>query len=332
MSARALEIIERQVQRMTRLVNDLLDVSRVTHGKLRLQEEMTSLRGIVEGAIELQRPHIADRQQNLTIDLPASDIWLLGDPARLEQVLSNLLHNASKCTQPNGHIWLKAFQSSDELLISVRDDGIGLLPDARDQLFDVFVQGASAGSREGGGLGIGLTLVRAIVRMHGGAVEVKSEGAGKGSEFLIRLPIRSTLHIHQHPQMNGSAHAGPARRFLVVDDNIDAADALAEALRLAGHHVVVAYDGEAAILEAARIRPDVIVLDIGMPGMNGYDVATQLQSMPGLESAHRIAVTGFGQREDRERSRAAGFHHHLVKPVGIRELEHVLGEAGRQPA
>jgi signal transduction histidine kinase len=321
---RARETIERQVEHMTRLIDDLLDVSRITRGKIELRQEAVVISTLVARAVEAARPVIDERGHRLTLDLPDEPVTLSADPARLEQVLANLLNNAAKYTDVGGRIWLRAFVDAGQLVLSVKDNGAGLTSAMRDHVFDLFVQGPEVRAYARGGLGIGLTLVRRLVEMHGGTVEARSDGPGQGSEFIARLPIRpvSQVAVHHDPIGAGLA-ALPKRRILVVDDNVDAADALAELLRDYGHDVRAAHDGPSAIEQAGLHRPDFVLLDIGMPGFDGYEVARRMRGELGLK-ATLVALTGYGEARHRRLSRDAGFDQHVTKPVDIRKLEKLL--------
>jgi PAS domain S-box-containing protein len=325
---RVREMMERQVQHMTRMVDDLLDVSRITRGKIELRKEDVDLASVVGRTVEVARPLIGDRRQTLTVDLPPEPVRLEADPTRLEQVLANLLNNAAKYTDHGGHIGLSARREGGELVLRVKDTGVGIAPDMLRRIFEPFVQADRVLHQSQGGLGIGLTLVRRLVEMHGGSVTAHSEGPGRGSEFVVRLPALSP-----EPPIPGARSAGvggeparaaPRRRILAVDDNVDAADSLAVLLRLEGHDVRVAHDGPAALAAVEAEPPDLVFLDIGMPVMNGYDVARRLRQRPGLESLVLVAMTGWGQDEDRRRSQEAGFDHHLVKPVEPEALHRLL--------
>ena len=323
--ARARETIERQVERMTRLVDDLLDVSRITRGRIELRDEALVLSALVARAVEAARPLIDERGHRLTLDLPGEPVTLNADPARLEQVLANLLNNAAKYTDVGGHIWLRAFvHEGRQLVLSVRDNGSGLTSAMRDRVFDLFVQGPEMRNYTGGGLGIGLTLVRRLVEMHGGTVEARSDGPGEGSEFIIRLPLRAVPPIAANGHGADDALARlPKRRILVVDDNVDAAEALAELLRDYGHEVHTVHDGPSAIQEAGVHPPEIVLLDIGMPGFDGYEVARRMRTELGLR-ATLVALTGYGEASHRRLSRDAGFDQHVTKPVDILKLERLL--------
>jgi signal transduction histidine kinase len=322
------EMVERQVKHLARLVDDLLDVSRLTHGSIRLRKEPVDLGAVVERAADATRVLIESRGHNLTLDLPDPPIRLEADPARLEQVVTNLLNNAAKYTMPGGHIVLRAAREGDEAVVRVRDNGIGVPPDVLGRVFEPFVQSDGSLARSEGGLGIGLTLVRSLVEMHGGTVEAHSPGLGQGSEFVVRIPVRVPAAMPQPPVPRETSPFTPARpvRVLVVEDNVDAAESLATLLRLWGHDVRVVHDGLDALDEARAYQPEVVLLDIGLPGLDGYQVAERLRDEVGLDHALLVAMTGYGQPEDRRRSREAGIHHHFVKPVEPYVLRNLLAE------
>ncbi len=325
---RSREMMERQVHQLVRLVDDLLDVSRVMRGKIELRKEQVELSAVVARAVETVQPLIDAQGHELTVGLPPESLPLDADPVRLAQVVGNLLTNAAKYTESNGRIWLTAQRQGEEAVLRVRDTGIGLAPDMLPHIFELFVQVDHAATRSQGGLGIGLTLVKNLVEMHHGTVEAHSEGLGAGCEFVVRLPLMPQVHRQRIEEENGEAPQESARssghRLLVVDDNRDAADSLAMLLRLQGHEVRVAHDGLAALELAEGYRPEMVFLDIGMPGMDGYEVARRLRRQPGLENIRLAALTGWGQAEDRRRTAEAGFDHHLVKPVEPNALESLL--------
>jgi PAS domain S-box-containing protein len=327
---RARAMMERQVEHMVRLVDDLLDVSRIMRGKIELRREPVELTAVVARAVETAQPAVDAEGHELTVALPPEPLWLHGDLVRLAQVAGNLLHNAAKYTERGGKILIAGERGGDEAVLRVRDSGIGIAADVLPRIFDMFVQ-AERRTRDGrGGLGIGLTLVRRIVEMHGGSVVATSPGPGKGSEFVVRLPLAPLPGDTGLPAPDGpSARGAASRRVLVVDDNADAADTLALLLRLQGHDVRVAHDGPSALSQASAEPPDVALLDIGMPGMDGYELARRFRATAPLKGVLLVAVTGWGQEEDRRRTREAGFDYHLVKPVEARALEGVLaGRAG----
>ncbi len=327
----ARQVIHRQVEHMARLLDDLLDVARITRGKLELRKERVDLGTIVDAAIESARPLITARKHGLTVDLSPQLPSVNGDPVRLAQVLSNLLTNAAKYTDPPGRIALTArVVGGDTLRISVKDNGIGLSPAALAHIFQMFSQVEDAYSRSEGGLGIGLALVKGLVTLHGGSIEALSEGPGAGSEFVVTLPIDRTPYgddVEVRPAPGASAQPS-RRRILVADDNQDAADSLAILLEAAGHEVRTAHGGESALSIASTFQPAIALLDIGMPDLDGYEVAKRLRSMPAGQSMHLIAITGWGQEEDKRRALGAGFDFHLTKPIELHQLEVLLDECG----
>jgi len=323
------EMVERQVKHLARLVDDLLDVSRITQGSIRLRKEAVELGSVVERAIEATRPLIDSRAHDLKVQLPTDQIHLEADPTRLEQILTNLLNNAAKYTMPGGQIRVTAALEGDEAVVRVRDNGIGVPPDVLDRVFEPFVQSEGSLARSEGGLGIGLTLVRSLVEMHGGTVEANSPGLGQGSEFVVRLP--ANVPVEKGPSSLPEADAPfPSRglRVLVVEDNVDAAESLSALLRLWGHEVRMVHDGLAAIDAAREQHPEVVLLDIGLPGLDGYQVAKRLREDSSMDGALLVAMTGYGQPEDRRRSREAGIHHHFVKPVEPFVLRTLLSNLG----
>ncbi len=317
------QVIHRQVEHMARLLDDLLDVARITRGRVDLKIEPVDLGTVVDTAIEAARPLIIARRHGLTIDLPPELPTLNVDPVRLAQVLSNLLTNAAKYTDPPGHIELTARVDGAALRISVKDDGIGIPPTVGSKIFEMFSQGQNAHGRGESGLGIGLALVKGLVELHGGTVEARSDGPGRGSEFVVTLPCG---HVPARAHVPAAQASVPtiARRILIADDNEDAADALAMFLRLAGHEVCTAHGGQAALKLASTFRPEVALLDIGMPDLSGYDVARQLRGSAANKGLRLIALTGWGQEDDKRRARDAGFDHHLTKPVDPRRLDALL--------
>ncbi len=334
------EMMERQVQVMARLVEDLLDVSRITRGKIELRKAPIELRAVVARAVETARPLIDARRHELTVTLPPDPLLVEGDLVRLAQVVANLLNNAAKYMQPGGLIVLTTARQGGEAVVRVRDAGIGIASKALPRVFDLFTQGDDAAALSQGGLGIGLTLVRRLVEMHGGKVEAHSAGLGRGSEFVVRLPALAEKPPRGRKPTEGPRGRATGRRVLLVDDNEDSADSLAELLRLWGHEVRAAHNASQALAAVRAFRPDVAVLDIGMPDMNGYEVARLLRTQGGLNGAAFVALTGYGQDDDRRRSAEEGFRAHLVKPVdpgALRELLTKLKggsshEAGAAPA
>ena len=308
-------MMERQVTQLARLVDDLMDVSRITQGKIDLRRRDVSLKEIVDNAVETVRPLLDQMGHTLSVSMPAESIVVNGDLTRLSQALLNLLHNSGKYSERGGHIWLTCTRRGNEAVIAVRDSGIGIAPNHLDHIFDLFSQVDQSLERSQGGLGIGLTIVKRLVELHGGVVEAQSAGEGKGSEFIIRLPIVAQLATSP-PSVPRIANGDRGKlRVLIVDDNRDSADTLAMVLRMMSHEVRTAYNGEDAVAEAARFQPDVMLLDIGLPKINGYDACRLIRSQPGGDRILIIAQTGWGQPEDRKRTHEAGFDHHLVKPV-----------------
>ena len=320
-------VITRQVLHMKRLLDDLLDVARVSQGKIQLRRERVELTTLLLQAVEVSRPMILDQGQTLAIALANESLPVDADSTRIVQVFANLLNNAAKYTDAGGHITLTSRVERGEAVVSVRDDGTGMGPDLLARAFDLFVQETRAVDRAQGGLGIGLTMVRTLVKMHGGSVEALSEGAGRGSEFVVRLPLATAPAAALAVAVaNGGAKGMTAPlRVLVVDDNVDAALSLAQLLTLSGHRVTLAHDGPGALAAAAALPPQLVLLDIGLPGMDGYTVAARLRAA-GHDRAALVAVTGYGQDDDLRRSNVAGFDRHLVKPVDGAALRKLLAE------
>jgi CheY-like chemotaxis protein len=327
------DVISRQVQRMALLLDDLLDVSRITSGRLQLRKEPVDLAALVASAVETARPLIDSKRHSIDIVLPPEPVELVVDPLRLSQALSNLLTNAAKYTDPAGHIRLVASLVQGDLSLSVSDSGIGLPADALPKLFEMFSQLDSAVDRAEGGLGIGLALVKGLVVLHGGTVEAASDGPGRGSTFTISLPRTGLVAPKRQPYAAPSPYrpqTGPRCKVLVADDNGDAAQTLALILKMSGYDVHLATSGSEALALARRERPDAIFLDIGMPDMSGYEVAGSVRGESWGEAALLVAVTGWGQPNDKEKSRAAGFNHHLTKPVDLEQVAQLLSAFCRQ--
>ena len=320
------EMIERQVHALVRLVDDLLDVARVMRGKIELRKEHVELATVVARAVETAQPLIDVQGHRLELSVPQESLLVDADPVRLAQVIANLLTNAAKYTEANGRISLSATRRDGEVVLRIRDNGIGIAPDMLPHVFDLFVQADHAFTKAQGGLGIGLTLVKNLTQLHGGTVEAHSAGLGKGSEFTVRLPlIRAAAHGRiTGERASATRAASSGHRLLVVDDNKDAAVSLATLLQLQGHEVRVAHDGSSALAAASSFLPKMVFLDIGMPDMDGYEVARRMRQQPGLEAVVLAALTGWGQEEDRRRTLAAGFNHHLVKPPEPMVLERLL--------
>jgi two-component system CheB/CheR fusion protein len=320
------DVIERQVQQLTRLVDDLLDISRIARGKVEVRKEVVELSALLERALETSRPLIESSRHRLTVDFPPGALRLEADLVRMAQVLTNLLNNAAKYTRPGGHIQLSAGEADGQAVIRVRDDGLGIPAEKLSSIFEMFTQVDTSLERAQGGLGIGLTIARLLVEMHGGTLEAASGGPGQGSELTLRLPLAplEDAPIRLSEQERDEPTRQASRRILVVDDNSDSADSLSFLLGLKGHDVRTAYDGPQALQAAEEHRPEVILLDIGMPGMTGYDVARRLRERPETRSALILAMTGWGQDEDRRRSQEAGFDQHLIKPLDPGKLEDLI--------
>ena len=324
-TAPACAVMERQVHHLNRLVDDLLEVSRITRGIIEVKKEPLDLTAIVKAAVETSRPVLDSLRHEIKMDLEANQICVAGDAVRLTQVFANLLNNAAKYTNHGGLITISSRQENGEAVVSVRDNGIGIAPNLLSQVFDMFMQVDRSTRRSQGGLGIGLTLVKSLVAMHGGSVEARSEGPGLGSEFIVRLPLleesampaETTRRITPLPQ----------RRILIVDDSRDGGESLAMLLRVLGAEVALAHSGRHALECVNSFQPDVVLLDIGMPGMDGYEVARRIRANPANRRMQLIALTGWGQDEDRQRSAAAGFNHHLVKPADVDQLRQLLSVA-----
>ncbi|MBI3946720.1 MAG: PAS domain S-box protein [Armatimonadetes bacterium] len=318
---RATEIVGRQAAHMARLLDDLLDVSRVTHGKIELKRERMSLTAAIESALEAARPTIEEAGHRLRFSGPGYRLDVEGDPVRIAQVVGNLLNNAAKYTPPAGHIYLTVEPADREVAIRVRDTGIGISPEVLPRVFDLFVQADTSVARSQGGLGIGLTMVRSLVELHGGRVEAQSEGPGQGSEFTVWLPLAAVPVAAPRKLETGAVQR---RRILVVDDNADGAEILGLTLEIEGHEIATATSGPEALQVATDFHPEVVLLDLGMPVMDGCEVARRFRSDPKLKGVVLVALTGYGQEEDRQRTAEAGFDYHLVKPVEMEEITRVL--------
>jgi PAS domain S-box-containing protein len=324
-------VIDRQVMHLTRLVDDLLDVSRIARGGVVLKSEPVEIAEVVARALEVASPLLEERAHTLAIAVPPKGLAVTGDVARLTQVVSNLLTNAGKYTRPGGRIEIEAERDRDDVVLHVRDNGVGMAPEILPLVFDLFVQGQQTIDRAQGGLGLGLTIVKNLVERHGGTVTAHSEGPGKGSELVVRLPSAASdaapASVPGRSRQVQGSWAG--RRALVVDDNQDAAEMLAASLAALGCRVRIAHDGPAALLIAAAETFDVALLDIGLPVMDGYELGARLAELPHAQGIRLVAVTGYGQASDRARSQAAGFHHHLVKPVDLAALDTVMHDRAR---
>jgi PAS domain S-box-containing protein len=322
-------MMDRQVRQLVRLVDDLLDVSRIMQGKIELRKERINLAVAVQHALETAQPAISAAGHQLRCDLPSEPLILDADPIRIAQAISNLLHNSAKYTEPGGHISISAARENGEAVVRVRDTGVGIAPDMLPRIFDLFVQAERKQDRSQGGMGIGLTLVRSLAEIHGGRVSAQSEGPGKGSEFILRLPLcKDQPHGDSGDVVARVSVSAHPRRILVVDDNADAGESLAMFLRLQGHVVWVATDGHSAMDMVLTEPPEVAFLDIGMPGMDGYELARRLRQQPALASMTLVALTGWGQEEDRRRTQEAGFDFHLTKPAEPEVLGRLLKLTG----
>ena len=320
------EVITRQVRHMSLLLDDLLDISRITRGMLELRTEMADLAEVVEAAIETSRPVIDAKLHSLQLDLPAEPTQFAADPLRLAQVVSNLLTNAAKYTAPRGTIQVRATADDHNVEISVTDSGVGLTQDALSAVFTMFSQVRSTQDRSEGGLGIGLALSKGVVELHGGTIEAHSAGPGKGSEFIVRLPRRTVAGSLPATTTATAPAQTRKRRVLIADDNRDAADSISMLLQMAGHEVTVAYDGQQALENIETLRPEVALLDIGMPGLDGFEVARRVRLDIRIRNTLLIAVTGWGQASDKARALAAGFDLHFTKPVEPATLIDLLGK------
>jgi signal transduction histidine kinase len=321
------DVVDRQVGHMARLLDDLLDVSRITGGKLEMRKERLALNEILMAAVETVRPLIEARGHRLTTDLPKINVLIDADPVRFEQILSNLLTNSAKYTDRGGLIHIQVTLADGTVQIVVRDNGIGISPELLPHLFDMFSQATPAIDRSEGGLGIGLSLVRGLVLLHGGTVEARSQGIGQGSEFIITFPVASVARVHPvaPPASSNVDHDPDSRmRVLVIDDNRDNADLCTMMFRKGGHEVRTAYAGQEGLDLAAEFLPQFVLLDIGMPQMNGFEVARRIRAAKWGEKITLIAITGWGQEDDKQKARAAGFDHHVTKPFDFKELKKLL--------
>jgi signal transduction histidine kinase/ActR/RegA family two-component response regulator len=325
-------MMERQLGQMVRLIDDLLDVSRISRGKFELRRERIELAAAIKSAADTAQPLIDAAGHRLTVSQPPQPIYLDADPVRLAQIFSNLLNNAAKYMERGGHIWLTVTPEDHEVVISVRDTGIGIPAQALSGIFDMFAQVDHSLERAQGGLGIGLTLVKQLLEMHGGRIEARSDGPGKGAEFIARLPIVTVAPRQQQADGAEERRAGmPTCRILVADDNRDAAESMSTVLRLMGNEVRTVHDGLQAVEEAAAFRPDMVLLDIGMPRLNGYDAARRIRAERWGKSIMVVAMTGWGQDEDKRRAAEAGFDRHFTKPVDPSDLEQLIAGLRTSP-
>ncbi len=316
---------------LARIVDELLEVSRITTGRIQLHQERIAVGVVVENAVATVRSLIGLRNHELTVSLPTQSIWLHADAARLEQVVVYLLTNAAKYTDPGGHVWVTVQREGEEAVLRVRDKGVGIAPEFLPRIFDLFTQVERSLDRSQGGLGIGLALVQRLVEMHRGTVTVSSV-LGQGSEFVVRLPVVSPPQPRASmPPTEKAQPTGPSLRVLVVDDNVDTVTTLAMLVQESGHEVRTAYDAFAVVEAALEYRPNVVLLDIGLPGLNGFEVAKRLRQQPALQNAVLVALTGYGREGDRQRSQEAGFDHHLVKPGDFGKVLQILATVSELP-
>jgi PAS domain S-box-containing protein len=316
-------MIDRQVAHLARLVDDLLEVSRISTGRIRLQMERVDFRGIVHHAMETTQPQASQKGHSMTSSLPEGPLWVNGDHVRLEQIVVNLINNAVKYTDRGGDLSVTLTQQGDEAVLAVRDNGVGISPEMLPRIFDLFTQADTSLDRAQGGLGIGLALVQSLVTLHRGRVEAEST-LGEGSEFIVTLPVLLSLQVSMGNTADDAPAAAHEVRVLVVDDNADARESLAMLLQAMGHDTRLAQDGASALQAALDYRPDVVLLDIGLPVVDGFQVAQWMRQEPVLQDVVLVALTGYGQESDRQRSREAGFNHHLVKPVDFAKVESIL--------
>ena len=323
--AQAAEIVERQVALMGRLLDDLLDVGRIASDRMELRRKPTPLSFAIKAAVEMCAPIMSEMNHRLTVRLPDEEVYLDADPARLGQIFGNLLNNASKYGEPNGHLTIVAEQRGAQAVVTVSDDGIGIPPEKLEGIFEMFAQVDRSCDRPTSGLGLGLHLVKRLVEMHGGTIEAQSEGPGKGSRFIVRMPTLTVKAPLERPADPAQAKAAPRqRRILVVDDSVDSAQTLARLLRLEGHESYTVHDGLEAVTAAAQLRPDVVLMDLGLPSLSGFDACRRIRHEPWGENIIIFALTGWGQDADRRRTSDAGFDHHLVKPVDLRVLMNLI--------
>jgi PAS domain S-box-containing protein len=324
-------IVDRQMRRLARLIDDLLDVSRIRTGKVELRKSRIDLNVLIGHAVDGVRPLCEDRGHTLTVSLPPEPVWVDADPNRIEQVLANLLSNAVKFTENGGHLSLAAERHGQEAVVRIKDDGVGIAADLLPRIFDLFIQGDRSLDRSRDGLGIGLTLSQRLVELHGGTLEAQSAGTGQGSEFVVRLPALPSVAAPDEEPAHRDEPASRPLRVLVVDDSEDTTELLGALLEMAGHSIQLAHSGPAALEAAAVFRPDAVILDIGLPGLDGYQVAGRLREGPLGKDVVLIAATGYGQEDDLRRSREAGFDRHLVKPIDPADLQRLLAELANRP-
>ncbi|HVT34740.1 MAG TPA: ATP-binding protein, partial [Nevskiaceae bacterium] len=329
-AAQVHEMMERQLNYLVRLVDDLFEVSRITRGNIELRLERAELGALIRSAVETSRPLIDAAQHSLTVELPPGPMPVEADPVRLVQVFANLLNNAAKYTPDGGRIRVTARADDSHVIVAVQDNGNGIAPEMQPRVFDMFTQLESPALYKRGGLGLGLAIVRGLVRMHGGTVDVRSDGPGKGSEFLVCLPLAAAQAAPQPVAVPAEPAGDKGQRIMIVDDNVDAADSLGILLRMHGAHVHVAHAAQDALDVLAGFDPDVIFMDLGMPGMDGFEAARRIRANPRFARVALIALSGWGAENDRRRSRAAGFDHHLIKPADFTALQNLLASLPRR--
>ena len=325
------EMMDRQVQHLARLVDDLLDVSRITRGKVELRKEAVDMIEILARAAEIVQPALDARGQRLTVQHPGRPVWVNADVTRMTQVIGNLLSNAGKYSDDGNNIRLNLELGAAQAVVRIVDSGVGIAAEMLPKVFDLFIQADRTLDRSQGGLGVGLTLARSLVELHGGSVIAFSEGLGKGSEFVMTLPLLPDEAPRRPPLLNGSAASKQRHRILVVDDNVDAAESLAHLLRLFGHEVRTVHNGLNALVVAHNLKPNVALLDLGLPGIDGFELARRFRREYPDNRLLLIALTGYGQDEDRRRTADAGFDHHLVKPADLEEVQRILAEVKSEP-
>src|SRR6185369_2361664 len=321
---RAHETLERQLAQMIRLVDDLLDLNRITHDRLELRRSEVELSSVIQQAVEVALPLVDSAGHHLIVDLPDEPIYLDADRARLAQLFGNLLNNSCKYTRAGGTVSLSAKRDGDDVEVTVKDNGAGVPQDKLDSIFDMFMQVDRTSEHSQGGLGIGLTLVKRLTEMHGGSIEARSAGEGQGSEFIVRLPVLSREEVAAHHGPDVASESQQQRRVLIVDDNHDSADSLAMLMQITGNNTYMAHDGLEAVEAVEKYRPEVVLLDIGLPGLDGHEVCRRVREQPWGKDIVMIALTGWGQEDDRRRSEEAGFNGHLVKPVDYDMLLELL--------
>jgi PAS domain S-box-containing protein len=324
--SREVDVIERQARHLTRLLEDLLDVSRITRGKIALNKEPVEVADVAAAAVEMASPGIDRGRHKLTTEIPARGLVIVADPVRMAQVIANLLTNAAKYTPPGGRITLRAEHAGGEVVLSVEDTGEGISAELLPHLFDMFVQSGQTLARSEGGLGLGLTIVKSLVTMHGGTVSAQSEGRGRGSSFVVRLPAVTRIAKPREASGRAIAPTNRQKRVLVVDDNPDFAEMLAEAVEGLGYRTAIAHDGAEALTVAREFDPHIALVDIGLPIMDGYELAERLRSQ--RQDLTLLAITGYGQESDSQRARDAGFREHVTKPVELTSLYRLLDEVG----